>query len=172
MEAVMKNIKVGKLTLNVGAGKDQAKLDKGVMLIKHITGIEPVKTVTNKRIPNWGLRPGLPIGCKITLRKDAASSLLRRLLEAKSNQLLKRQFDENGNVSFGVHEYIDIPGVKYEPKIGVMGFEACVTLERPGYRITKRRLRRTSIPTKHRIKRDEAIAFMQKEFNAKIGEEE
>ena len=68
----MQAIKVEKITLNIGAGKDQTKLERGILLLKNITGIDPVKTFTNKRIPTWGLRPGLPIGCKITLRKEKA----------------------------------------------------------------------------------------------------
>ena len=86
------------MTLNIGAGKNTALLDKGVKLLKVITGIEPVKTITQKRIPGWGLRAGLPIGCKITLRKEAARSVLSRLLLAKNNVLKDSQFDENGNV--------------------------------------------------------------------------
>ena len=65
----MQQVRIGKLTLNIGAGKDPSKLEKGLTLIKSITGIEPLKTVTTKRIAEWGLRPGLPIGCKLTLRK-------------------------------------------------------------------------------------------------------
>ena len=58
----MREIRIEKITLNIGAGKDVGKLEKGVKLLKNITGINPVKTVTQKRIPTWGLRPGLPIG--------------------------------------------------------------------------------------------------------------
>ena len=94
----MQQLRIEKVTLNIGAGKDQAKLDKGMVLIKAITGIEPVKTVTNKRIPGWGLRPGLPIGCKLTLRKSSAIELLKRLLEAKEKILKDTQFDEQGNL--------------------------------------------------------------------------
>ena len=68
--------RIEKITLNVGAGKDQARLEKGVALLKMITGIDPVKTVTAKRIPGWGLRPGLPIGCKLTLRKQKTGEIL------------------------------------------------------------------------------------------------
>ena len=68
MENAMKTIKIEKVTLNVGAGKDVAVLEKGMKLIKHLTGLDPVKTYTQKRIQAWGLRPGLPIGCKITIR--------------------------------------------------------------------------------------------------------
>ena len=64
-----RDIKISKVTLNIGAGKDQTKLDKGIKLFKSITNVSPVKTITSKRIPGWGLRPGLPIGCKVTLRK-------------------------------------------------------------------------------------------------------
>ncbi len=167
----MRNIRIAKVTLNVGAGKEQTRLEKGVMLLKHITGIEPVKTVTNKRIPNWGLRPGLPIGCKLTLRGASARELLVRLLAAKDNRLKETQFDKEGNLAFGIHEYIDIPGVKYEPKIGIAGFEVCVTLERPGFRIKRRRVKKSHVPQKHRVQKEESIEFMKKEFGVKVGEE-
>ena len=169
---IMRQPRIEKLTLNIGAGKDVQKLEKGVALIKAITGIEPLKTVTQKRIPNWGLRPGLPIGCKLTLRKQQATELLKRLLHAKEFKLKPRQFDDGGNISFGIPEYIEIPGVAYDPKIGIMGLEVCVTLERPGYRIKRRRLKQQKIPRKHLLTREEAMAFMQKNFNVTVGENE
>src|SRR3989338_4408910 len=108
----MKEIRIEKVTLNIGAGKDQARLEKGLLLLNNITGIKPVKTFTKKRIPEWGLRPGLPIGCKLTLRKKKAEELLTRLLDAKNNRLGEKQFDNEGNLAFGVHEYIDISGAR------------------------------------------------------------
>ena len=137
--------------MNIGAGKDQSRLEKGIVLLNMIGNATPVKTVTSKRIQEWGLRPGLPIGCKVTLRKDKAITLLPRLLEAIENKLNMKQFDENGNLAFGIHEYIEIPGVKYDPKIGIMGLEVCVTLERNGYRIKKRKMMTKKIPMRHRI---------------------
>ncbi len=172
MNNIMRQLRIEKLTLNVGAGKDVQKLEKGVALIKAITGIDPVKTVTQKRIPNWGLRPGLPIGCKLTLRKKPAAELLKRLLHAKELKLKPRQFDEGGNISFGIPEYIEIPGVAYDPKIGIMGLEVCVTLERPGYRIKRRRLRQKKVPRSHMVTREEAMEYMQKEFKVTTGEQE
>ncbi|MFH1181859.1 MAG: 50S ribosomal protein L5 [Candidatus Woesearchaeota archaeon] len=168
----MKTIRIEKITLNIGAGKSQERLDKGIKLIKNMTGIEPVKTFTNKRIPNWGLRPGLAIGCKLTIRKKKAAELLRRLLQARENMLKPSQFDNEGNVAFGIPEYIDIPGVEYDPSIGITGLEVCITLERPGFRVKKRSFRQTPIPKSHRIKREDAIEYMKKEFNIKVGEEE
>ena len=166
----MKQISVEKVTLNIGAGNDQTKLEKGVKLIGNITGYKPVKTFTKKRIQEWGLRPGLPIGCKLTLRKESAIDLLKRLLEAKDNTLYVSNVDNEGNVSFGINEYIDIPGVKYDPDVGIMGLQVCITLKRNGFRIKHRAIKRCTIPRKHRIKKEEAIDFLKNTFNLKISE--
>jgi len=160
-----RDIKISKVTLNIGAGKDQTKLDKGIKLFKSITNVSPVKTITSKRIPGWGLRPGLPIGCKVTLRKKNAIELLKRLLQAKDTKLKESQFDNNGNIAFGIEEHIDIPGVKYDPEIGIIGLEVCITLERNGFRIKRRRIAKKKIPKKHMITKQDAIDFMKKEFN-------
>ena len=168
----MKEIRIEKVTLNIGAGKATEVLEKGLKLLKAITNKSPVKTFTNKRIPAWGLRPGLAIGCKVTIRKEAAIELLKRLLEAKENILSESQFDKNGNMAFGLKEYLDIPGMKYDPEIGMLGFEVCVTLERPGFRIKKRKNLKKKIPNKHKITKEEAIKFMQSNFKIKLGEED
>ncbi|MBN2052187.1 50S ribosomal protein L5 [Candidatus Woesearchaeota archaeon] len=172
MDSPMRQIRIEKLTLNIGAGKEQSNLDKGMVLIKNITGISPVKTITQKRIANWGLRPGLPIGCKLTFRRAPAAELLKRLLAAKSNVLSKNNFDNNGNISFGIHEYIDIPDVKYDPKIGILGLQASLTLQRPGFRIKRRKIMKRRIPRHHIISQEEAINFLKDNFKIKIEEEE
>ncbi len=167
-ENVMRQLRITKVTLNVGAGKSTEKLEKGLKLLKAITGIPPIKTFTNKRIPSWGLRPGLPIGCKITLRKAPSIELLKRLLQARDQKLGESQFDSEGNVSFGIPEYIDIPGVNYDPSIGIMGLEVCVTIERPGFRIKKRKAMKRKIPARHRITKPEAIDFMKEKFGITV----
>jgi len=169
--SVMKNIRIEKVTLNIGAGKDRQILENATKLLKNITGLTPVKTITQKRIAGWGLRPGLPIGCKITLRKKPAAELLKRLILAKNGQLTPENFDNNGNISFGIKEYIDIPEAKYDHKIGLMGLQASLSLERPGFRVKKRKILKRKIPEKHRISQEEAITFMKKNFNVKIEEE-
>ncbi|MCB9362446.1 50S ribosomal protein L5 [Candidatus Woesearchaeota archaeon] len=168
----MREIRIEKLTLNVGTGKEQRSLEKGTILIKHLTGSEPVKTITNKRIPGWGLRPGLPIGCKLTLRDSAKiKDLISRFLDAKGKSLDPRCFDESGNISFGVPEYIDIPEVDYNPEIGIMGFQVSITLERRGFRIKRRSNKTAKVPAHHLIGKEEAIAFMKDTFGIKVGEE-
>ncbi|MBI2581794.1 50S ribosomal protein L5 [Candidatus Woesearchaeota archaeon] len=156
----MKKIKITKITLNVGAGKNEEMLKKGVKLLQKISSCKPVETKTNKRIPGWGLRPGLSIGCKVTVRQDC-EKLLKRLLAAKENTLKNSSFDDQGNFSFGVPEYIDIQGLDYDPELKIMGLEVAVTLERPGFRVKKRRIKPTSIGSNHRINKQEAIAFVQ-----------
>lgn len=168
----MRSIRIEKLTLNIGAGKDHAVLSKGEKLIEQLTGIKPVKTKTQKRIPGWGLRPGLPIGLKLTLRGKQAEELIPRLLSAKELRLQESNLDGAGNISFGIPEYIDIEGAKYDPEIGIMGLQVCVTLERPGYRVKRRRIRNAKLGRQHRITREEAKAFVAEKFKVRFEEEE
>lgn len=170
MAQPMKAIRVEKLTLNIGAGKEPKILEKGMKLIEQIAGIKPVKTVTQKRIPGWGLRPGLPIGCKLTLRGKQAAELIPRLLAAKDNRLELRNIDAAGNVSFGIPEYIDIEGAKYDPEIGIIGLQVCITLSRPGYRVKGRRIRSARVGKSHKITQPEAIAFMGERFKVTMEE--
>ncbi len=165
---VMKKISVEKITINFSAGKDQNRLDKGITLIKMITGIDPVKTITQERIPGWGLRPGLPIGAKLTLRGQPALDVLKRFLEARDNKLPTSCVDDFGNISFGIAEYIDIPGVKYDPKIPVMGIQISVTLKRPGFRVLRRKLQKTSPGKNHQIRKNESMAFLTEHFGTEF----
>lgn len=171
-ENAMKNIRVAKVTLNFGAGTDQKNLAKGVKLITMIAGKTPVKTKTSKRIPGWGLRPGLPIGCKLTLRGQEALALIPRLLESKDKMLSLKNIDDNGNISFGIPEYVDIPETKYDPELGIMGLEASISLERPGFRVKSRKVMKRKIPMHHRIAKDDAIAFLKEQYQIKIKEHE
>mgnify|MGYP006278053121 FL=1 len=164
----MRKIQIAKVTLNIGCGTDHTKMDKAVKLIKLIAGIDPVKTYATKRIPSWNLRPGLPIGCKITLRKEHAREVLDRLLQSRDMILTEGCFDGSGNISFGVKEYIDIPGVEYDQEIGIMGLEASVTLKRPGYRIKHRSVQRKKIHGHHRITKEDAIGFAKEELKVKV----
>ena len=164
----MKEIQVDKVIVNFGAGKDAKRLDNGIQIIKMITDQEPVKTYTEVRIPAWGLRPGLPVGAKLTLRGEEANKLLKRFLTAKNNKLPASCVDDYGNVSFGVPEYIDIPDVKYDPKVGVMGLQMSVKLTRPGFRVARRKLQTSKIGKSHQIRKEEAQEFLTKNFGVEF----
>jgi large subunit ribosomal protein L5 len=150
---------------------DQKKLAKGIKLLTMIAGKPPIKTYAKKRIPTWGTRLGLSIGAKLTLRGDDAQKLITRLIAAKDNVLSFKNFDTAGNVSFGIHEYVDVPDAKYDPELGIMGFEVSITLARPGFRIKNRKIMKRKIPTKHKIHQDEAISFFKDSFDVKLMEE-
>lgn len=153
----MKTIRIAKITLNFAVGSDQQKLDKGKKIIKSITGKDPVIVKTKKR-NTFGVTKGRPISAKITLRGNHAAEVLKTVIKALENRLKPSQFNDSG-FSFGVAEYINIPGIKYDPDIGILGFDVAVTLERPGYRVSRRRLKPAPVGAKHRITRQEAIEW-------------
>jgi len=163
----MREIKIAKVTLNIGAGKNEDLLKKGLVLLQKLSPVKPVKTVTQKRIPTWSLRPGLAIGGKVTIRKGA-EALLKRLLVAKENILKSSNFDQSGNFSFGIPEYIDIEGLEYDPDLKIIGLEAAVTLERPGFRIKRRKICQVKVGKSHKITKEEAVAFVKERLGVEV----
>ena len=167
----MRSIKIDKITLNIGTGEPGDKLEKAKKLLRTISGMKSVATASNKRIPTWKVRPGLQIGCRVTIRGEKAKELLKRLLQGVENTLPEIKFDNQGNFSFGINEYLDVPELKYDAEIGIIGFDIAVTLKRAGFRIKRRKIKKKKIPSKHRITKEEAIEFIKKEFGTQIGEE-
>ncbi|MBT4334630.1 50S ribosomal protein L5 [archaeon] len=168
----MKNLRIEKVTLNIGTGEAGEKLEKAKKLLSTISGKTPVVRKATKRIPTWGVRPGLELGVKITLRGKDAEEVLIRTLNAKENLISKKSFDQYGNFGFGLQEYIDIPGLTYMPEIGTMGLDITVTLERKGFRVKRRKYFKKSIPEKHRVTKEEAIKFIKTKFKVNYTEEE
>jgi len=164
----MQEIRIEKITLNMGVGQAGDPLDRGVKLIETISGLKAVRTKTNKRIPTWNVRPGLDVGCRATLRKEKMK-ILKNLLIATKNQLRRSQFSGR-TLSFGIPEYIDIPDVNYDPEIGIVGLQVSVTLSRPGYRITRRNVRKAKIKGNKAITTEETIAFIKEKFGVEVEE--
>ncbi len=164
----MRTIKVEKITLNIGTGEPGDKLDKAVKFLQSLTGEKAVKTQTQKRIPTWKVRPGLTIGCKVTLRGEKAKEMLKRLIQAKNNKLKEGNFDDNGNLAFGIREYLDIPDAKYDAEVGIIGLEVAITLGRPGFRIKRRMIKMKKIPKRHRIAKQDSIEFMKSQYGIEV----
>lgn len=167
----MKEIRIEKVTLNVGVGKPGPELEKALKLLQQITGAKPVETKTTKRIPTWGVRPGLSLGAKVTLRGKEAEELLKRLLTAVDHKMHGYKIGKDGNFAFGVKEYIDIPGMKYDMTIGMMGLEAAVTLKRAGFSIRRRKVMPKKLPDRHRIHKEETKSYLKEKFNVVFDEE-
>lgn len=167
----MRRIRLEKITINVGAGEPGPKLEKSKKILEKISGKKVLVTRTHRRT-TFGVPAKKPIGAKVTLRGNAARDVLKNMLQAVDNRLKPSQFDVNGNFSFGIDEYINIPGVKYDPDIGILGMDVCVTLERPGFRIKKRRIKPKKVGKGHRILKEEAAEWAKKEFGVRVTEEE
>jgi large subunit ribosomal protein L5 len=138
-ENPMKEIKLDKVILNIGGVAD--KLDKGVILLEKVSGKKPVKVKATKRIPTWNVRPGLEVGTKVTLRGDDALNMVKKLLPAIDNTLKEKQIQDNC-FSFGIHEYIEIPGMEYIREVGIMGFEVTVVFARAGKSVERKKVKR------------------------------
>jgi large subunit ribosomal protein L5 len=165
MENAMKKIRVAKVTVNVGMGDNVQKVENAKKLIERITERKVVIT-RSKRRSTFGVSRGRPIGVKVVMRGEAAQKFLKRTLETVE-KLKSSQFDAHGNFSFGIPEYIDVPGVKYDPSIGIMGLEVTVTVERPGYSVARRRLK-SKIGKKHMITRQEAVEWAKEALGVPV----
>jgi large subunit ribosomal protein L5 len=162
----MREIKIEKLTINIGCGESGEKLEKARKLLSELTGKKVVITKTSNRT-TFGMPKGRPIGCKITLRGKNAKEFLEKALEANDKKLAKNVFDSTGNFSFGIKEHIDIPGVGYNPDIGIFGMDVSVTLERAGYSIKRKKISH-KIGKKHQIKPEEAVDWVAKNYGVEI----
>jgi len=158
----MKEISIEKICINIGVGEAGDKLKKAKTLLERLTGKKAVVTKGKKKIPSLGVRPGLPIGVKVTVRGDV-KKLLARLIEAGEKLINKKSFTNSG-VSFGVEEYLHIPGMDYDPELGIMGMDVSVVLKRPGLRVSKRRFKKSRVGKKQLISVEESIKFMEKNY--------
>jgi len=162
----MRQISIEKVVINIGCGDDKNKLERAEKLLKKISTQKPVITKTHKRTL-FGMSKKRPIGVKLTLRDKQAENFLKDVLEAVENKIKKSQINGN-NFSIGIKEYIDIPKMDYDPDIGIIGMDVCVNLKRPGFNISKKRVRQSKIGKKHKITIGECAEWLQKNFKVKI----
>ena len=156
--------RIEKVVLSVGGTAEE--LEKGFKLLQLITNRTPAKMKSSKRIPSFGVRPGLQVGAVVTIRKDA-DKMLKRLLSAIENRLRKKQISEN-NFSFGVKEYIEIPGMEYQRDLGVRGLDVTVVFKRMGRRVRLRKMKTGKVPEKQKVTREEIIKFMEDNFQTEF----
>ena len=160
----MRGIVIEKITVNMGVGEAGEKLENAKTLLNRLTGMKAVEAKARVRNPVFKIKKGDSIGAKTTLRKRRAEEFLKRAFSAVDGKLKSNSFDRQGNFSFGIREYIDFPGIKYDPKIGILGFDVCVTLGRKGSRVSLRKRGRAKIGKRHRVTADEAKAFLEEKF--------
>ena len=156
----MREIKIEKVVFSVGGIGEE--LEKGVEILKILTGRKPAKMKSTKRIPSLGVRPKLEIGAVVTIRKNL-KEILKKMLIAEDNKLKKKQISEN-NFSFGIKEYIEIPGIEYQRNIGIKGLDVTVVFKRTGKRVKLRKIKKGKIPKRQNISKEEIIKFMEENF--------
>jgi len=148
------------------------ELNRANAILEHLTGQTPIQSKAHQTIRDFGIRKKDPIAVRVTLRHRRADEFLRRAMKAKDNVLLLKNWDEDGNFAFGISEHIDIPDVKYDPTLGVQGMNITVCVERPGYRIKRRRRQKAKVPYRHRMTPEESMVFVKSKFGIEILEKE
>ncbi|MCL4317279.1 MAG: 50S ribosomal protein L5 [Candidatus Thermoplasmatota archaeon] len=159
---------IDKVVVNIGVGEAGERLLKAQKVLEMVTGQSAAVTYSRRTNRDFGIRKGQNIGCKTTLRGERAMTFLRKALWVKENRVSLYSFSSDGNFSFGIPDYTDFEGMKYDPEIGVFGMDISVSLKRKGYRIARRQTKRRSIPARHRMTLTEAVAYLKEHFSLEV----
>ena len=133
---VMEIPKIEKITLNMGVGEgsqDKKKVQTAAAEMELIAGQKPVITKAKKSIAQFKLREGMPIGCKVTLRRERMYEFLDRLITVAMPRirdfrgLNAKSFDGRGNYAMGLKEQIIFPEISYDQIEKVRGMDIIVT---------------------------------------------
>ena len=128
--------KLEKITLNMGVGEasqDKKKVQTAAAEMELIAGQKPVITKAKKSIAQFKLREGMPIGCKVTLRRERMYEFLDRLITIAMPRirdfrgLNPKSFDGRGNYAMGLKEQIIFPEISYDQIEKVRGMDIIVT---------------------------------------------
>lgn len=128
--------KIEKITLNMGVGEasqDKKKIQMAAEEMALIAGQKPVITKAKKSIAQFKLRDGMPIGCKVNLRRDRMYEFLDRLVTIAMPRirdfrgLNAKSFDGRGNYAMGIKEQIIFPEISYDKIDKVRGMDIIVT---------------------------------------------
>jgi large subunit ribosomal protein L5 len=164
----MREPSVEKVVVHMGIGEGGEPLATAEDILGEVTGQQPVRTTAKKTVQDFNIREGDPIGAKVTLRGDDAEEFLDTALPLA--EIDEAQFDETGNFSFGVEEHTEFPSQEYDPQIGIYGLDVTVNMVRPGYRISKRDKVSRPIPSKHRLTAEDAIAYLEANYDVEVSE--
>jgi len=164
----MKEVRLEKAVVNIGVGEAGERLLKAEKVLKMVTGKKPVRTVAKTTNRDFGIREGMQIGCKVTLRGDEAMEFVKKALYIRDNKIATYSFDPAGNFSFGIQDYTDFPGMKYDPEIGIFGLDVSEALGRRGQTVQTRRILRAKLAKQQRLTKKEGIEFVRSKFGAEV----
>jgi len=153
-------VRIVKVVVNAGVGESGEARTKAEKVLQMVTHQKPVATRSHSTNRDFGIRKGQEIGAKVTLRGAAARDFLARAFEARDRQMDVDSIDRWGNFSFGIADYTDFTGMKYDPAIGIHGMDVAVEMGRAGFRVRQRALQSRPIPHSLRSTREETRAFL------------
>jgi len=113
------------------------------------------------------VKPDMPLGTRVTLRGAKALETLKKFLGAIDNTLNKKQIEDN-HFSFGIKDYLEIPGMEYERDIGIRGFNVTVVFERAGVRVKRKKIKKGKLPKRQHVTKDEIMKYMEDKFKTKF----
>ncbi len=167
-ENPMRSIYVERLVINIGSGGEEKTFNNAKALLELITQRKPSPAFSKKRNPAFKISKGQHIGAFVTVRGNQIEPLAKRLLDAVDNKLKESSVTDN-SVSFGIREYIDISGVKYDPKIGMLGMNTNLSFKRMGERVMLRKRKRGVVGKRHRVvSRDAVKDYMKRHFSVEF----
>ncbi|HKV90002.1 MAG TPA: 50S ribosomal protein L5 [Thermoplasmata archaeon] len=159
-----RQLRVVKVVVNAGVGESGEPRTKAEKVLQMVTHQKPVATRSHSTNRDFGIRQGQEIGAKVTLRGPVALDFLERAFEARDRQFDPDSIDRAGNFSFGLPDYTDFAGMKYDPQIGIHGMDVSVEMGRAGYRVRERRVAPRRLPRSARASREETRAFLADRF--------
>jgi len=165
----MRDLKIGKVVVNITTGASGEPLERAMTILENLTGQRPAVRRAKQTIRTFGIRRNEPISCMVTLRGDSAEDFLRQAFPAVRNRINPRSFDRTGNFAFGIREHIDIPGQRYDPNLGIIGMDVMATVERPGFRVGRKRRAQSRVGRSHKVSREESIEFISQSFGVEVG---
>ena len=167
-ENPMRKIRVAKVVVNIGLGKSGEAIERGKKVLEQVTGQTPAQTRAKRSVRDFGIHKGEPIGVMVTVRGDGTTPLIEKLLAAREKKIPGSSFDSRGSVSFGIKEHIEIPGIRYDPAIGILGMNVSILLERPGFSVARRNRRTSRVGKGHLVGREEAIQYFKDNFGVVV----
>ncbi|MGP6219836.1 50S ribosomal protein L5 [Caldiplasma sukawensis] len=168
----MRDIVIDKVVVNIGVGQAGERINKAMTVVEMLTGQKPVFTYAKRTVREFNVRKGLNIGVKVTLRGKRAEEFLHKAFFAKDYKFPEYSIDKQGNAYFGISDYTDFEGIKYDPEIGIFGMDIAIVLKRRGgYRIKRRKIRTQALPKRELISREETEEFLRNNFKVQVIEE-